>query len=131
MVRTDTSRRSASSCAGTRPRVCRSSRIESRRSDFTGAGSRQVRAAANVDGNCQVIRARSPPTDRKPDRPTARRPGREKSPVNTIDPRPVYARATEQAAALIRTVRPEQLDGPTPCTEFDVRALLGHVVGGT
>ncbi|MET8582662.1 TIGR03086 family metal-binding protein [Streptomyces collinus] len=47
------------------------------------------------------------------------------------DPRPVYTRATEQAATLIRTVRPEQLDGPTPCTEFDVRALLSHVVGGT
>ncbi|MFF7239545.1 TIGR03086 family metal-binding protein [Streptomyces collinus] len=47
------------------------------------------------------------------------------------DPRPVYTRATEQAAALIRTVRPGQLDGPTPCTEFDVRALLSHVVGGT
>jgi uncharacterized protein (TIGR03086 family) len=48
-----------------------------------------------------------------------------------IDPRPVYTRATEQAAALIRTVRPEQLDHPTPCSEFDVRRLLGHVVGGT
>ncbi|MGW2820733.1 TIGR03086 family metal-binding protein [Streptomyces sp. NPDC001443] len=47
------------------------------------------------------------------------------------DPRPVYTRATEQASALIRTVRPEQLDGATPCTEFDVRALLSHVVGGT
>ncbi|POX52342.1 TIGR03086 family protein [Streptomyces sp. Ru71] len=51
--------------------------------------------------------------------------------MNVIDPRPVYARATEQAAALIRTVRPEQLDGPTPCTEFDVRRLLSHMVGGT
>jgi uncharacterized protein (TIGR03086 family) len=48
-----------------------------------------------------------------------------------IDPRPVYTRATDQAAALIKTVRPDQLDGPTPCTEFDVRALLSHVVGGT
>ncbi|MFJ4525029.1 TIGR03086 family metal-binding protein [Streptomyces sp. NPDC088810] len=47
------------------------------------------------------------------------------------DPRPLYARATEQAAALIRTVRPEQLAGPTPCTEFDVRGLLSHMVGGT
>ena len=47
------------------------------------------------------------------------------------DPRPVYVRATEQAAALIKTVRPEQLTGPTPCSEYDVRALLGHVVGGT
>ncbi|MFE1753093.1 TIGR03086 family metal-binding protein [Streptomyces anandii] len=51
--------------------------------------------------------------------------------MNAIDPRPVYARATEQAAALIKTVRPGQLTGPTPCTEFDVRALLSHVVGGT
>ncbi|GAA5050346.1 TIGR03086 family metal-binding protein [Streptomyces similanensis] len=44
------------------------------------------------------------------------------------DPRPVYARATEQAAAVIAAVRPEQLAGPTPCREFDVRALLDHVV---
>ncbi|OIJ67943.1 TIGR03086 family metal-binding protein [Streptomyces mangrovisoli] len=51
--------------------------------------------------------------------------------METIDPRPLYARATEQAAALIATVRPEQLAGPTPCAEFDVRTLLSHVVGGT
>ncbi|MER6572408.1 TIGR03086 family metal-binding protein [Streptomyces sp. NPDC001093] len=47
------------------------------------------------------------------------------------DPRPVYTRATEQAAALIKSVRPEQLTAPTPCSEYDVRALLGHIVGGT
>jgi len=47
------------------------------------------------------------------------------------DPRPVYARATAQAADLIRTVRPEQLTGPTPCPEYDVRALLSHIVDGT
>jgi uncharacterized protein (TIGR03086 family) len=47
------------------------------------------------------------------------------------DPRPVYARAAEQAAALIGTVRPGQLADPTPCTEFDVRTLLSHIVGGT
>jgi uncharacterized protein (TIGR03086 family) len=51
--------------------------------------------------------------------------------MNAVDPRPVYARATEQAAALVKTVRPEQLTGPTPCTEFDVRTLLSHIVGGT
>ncbi|MET8564451.1 TIGR03086 family metal-binding protein [Streptomyces flaveolus] len=49
----------------------------------------------------------------------------------SIDPRPLYARATAQAAQLIRTVRPDQLTLPTPCTGFDVRALLGHAVGGT
>ncbi|MGR6972861.1 TIGR03086 family metal-binding protein [Streptomyces cynarae] len=47
------------------------------------------------------------------------------------DPRPLYARAAAQAAALIETVRPGQLAGPTPCTEFDVRTLLSHIVGGT
>ncbi|TWV30333.1 TIGR03086 family protein [Streptomyces misionensis] len=47
------------------------------------------------------------------------------------DPRPVYTRATEQAAAVIAAVRPEDLTRPTPCAEFDVRALLSHVVGGT
>ncbi|MFE3633655.1 TIGR03086 family metal-binding protein [Streptomyces cellostaticus] len=47
------------------------------------------------------------------------------------DPRPYYVRATGQAADLIRAVRPEDLTRPTPCSEFDVRDLLGHVVGGT
>ncbi|WP_367320671.1 TIGR03086 family metal-binding protein [Streptomyces sp. HUAS ZL42] len=51
--------------------------------------------------------------------------------MNAVDPRPLYARATEQAAALIKTVRPEQLNDPTPCAEFDVRLLLSHMVGGT
>ncbi|WP_329258005.1 TIGR03086 family metal-binding protein [Streptomyces sp. NBC_01478] len=51
--------------------------------------------------------------------------------TNAMDPRPLYTRATEQAAALIRTVRPERLGAPTPCTEFDVRTLLSHLVGGT
>ncbi|MFF4134493.1 TIGR03086 family metal-binding protein [Streptomyces mirabilis] len=48
-----------------------------------------------------------------------------------IDPRPLYTRATEQIAALVVTVRPEQLAGPTPCAEFDVRTLLSHIAGGT
>lgn len=51
--------------------------------------------------------------------------------MNALDPRPLYARAAAQIASLIATVRPEQLDGPTPCDEFDVRRLLSHMVGGT
>ncbi|MFJ3235366.1 TIGR03086 family metal-binding protein [Streptomyces sp. NPDC086787] len=51
--------------------------------------------------------------------------------TNVVDPRPHYRRATEQAAALIATVEPGQLTGPTPCAEFDVRTLLSHLVGGT
>lgn len=31
---------------------------------------------------------------------------------------------------LVRGVRPDQLDNPTPCAKFRVRDLLGHVVGG-
>ncbi|MDN3262068.1 TIGR03086 family metal-binding protein [Streptomyces sp. CSDS2] len=49
----------------------------------------------------------------------------------TTDPRPLYTRATAQAARLLEAVRPEQLSAPTPCAEYDVRALLGHIVGGT
>ncbi|MFD5819723.1 TIGR03086 family metal-binding protein [Streptomyces sp. NPDC127038] len=51
--------------------------------------------------------------------------------MNAMDPRPLYARAAAQIASLVATVRPEQLDGPTPCAEFDVRLLLSHMVGGT
>ncbi|WP_186319247.1 TIGR03086 family metal-binding protein [Streptomyces sp. SAJ15] len=47
------------------------------------------------------------------------------------DPRPHFERAADQLAALIDAVRPELLTEPTPCAEYDVRALLSHVVGGT
>ncbi|MFE0106275.1 TIGR03086 family metal-binding protein [Streptomyces sp. NPDC059009] len=46
------------------------------------------------------------------------------------DPRPLFARASEQLLELVSSVKPEQLSDPTPCTEFDVRALIGHLVGG-
>lgn len=46
----------------------------------------------------------------------------------SIDPRPHYDRALRRAVELIAAVRPDQLDGPTPCPDFDVRALLGHLV---
>ncbi|KKD04563.1 TIGR03086 family metal-binding protein [Streptomyces sp. WM6386] len=45
------------------------------------------------------------------------------------DPRPLFTRATTQAAEVVGTVRPEQLDGPTPCRDYDVRTLLSHIVG--
>ncbi len=44
------------------------------------------------------------------------------------DPRPVYAAATEWALSLVGAVTPDQLDRPTPCDEFDVRALIGHIL---
>jgi uncharacterized protein (TIGR03086 family) len=44
------------------------------------------------------------------------------------DPRPLQARAFDQARGAVAAVRPEHLTLPTPCTEFDVRSLLGHIV---
>ncbi len=34
------------------------------------------------------------------------------------------------AADIIASVRPDQLGNATPCTEWDVRALISHIVGG-
>lgn len=48
----------------------------------------------------------------------------------TTDPRPVYTRAAEQMATVFAAVGAEQLGLPTPCTEYDVRALMGHVIAG-
>ncbi|HEY0639627.1 MAG TPA: TIGR03086 family metal-binding protein [Pseudonocardiaceae bacterium] len=38
------------------------------------------------------------------------------------------ARAAVPLSQLIREVKPDQLDAPTPCSEFDVRGLLGHLL---
>lgn len=46
------------------------------------------------------------------------------------DPRPIYARALGQTESIIERVQPGQLGRPTPCSEYDVRALLSHMVGG-
>lgn len=37
--------------------------------------------------------------------------------------------AAAAAAEVVAGVRPDQLDGPTPCAEFDVRALGNHMTG--
>ncbi len=46
-----------------------------------------------------------------------------------IDPRPLFAAATKTATEVIGNVRADQLANPTPCTEYDVRELLRHLVG--
>ncbi len=46
------------------------------------------------------------------------------------DPRPWYARAREQMAGLFAEVGAERLGAPTPCAGFDLRDLLGHILGG-
>lgn len=47
----------------------------------------------------------------------------------TNDPRPLYARTAAQFTELLRTLTPEDLALSTPCTEYDVRQLISHVVG--
>lgn len=44
------------------------------------------------------------------------------------DPRPGFAHAIALAGRTIAAVRADQLDGPTPCTEFSVRQLCNHLV---
>lgn len=44
------------------------------------------------------------------------------------DPRPIYEAAQEWAAGLLEAVVPDQLDLPTPCPEFTVGELAGHLL---
>ena len=46
------------------------------------------------------------------------------------DPRPLHRRAIAQTEPIVAAVCSAQLTLPTPCAEFDVRALLSHIVGG-
>lgn len=45
------------------------------------------------------------------------------------DTRPLFMAATTTATEVIGAIRPDQLTNPTPCPEFDVQGLLGHLVG--
>jgi uncharacterized protein (TIGR03086 family) len=45
------------------------------------------------------------------------------------DPRPLLKAAFDQATAVLRTVGADDLRRPTPCTEFDVEALVRHLLG--
>ncbi len=45
-----------------------------------------------------------------------------------MDGAQLFRRALEQATALVGGVRPSQFGLATPCTEWDVRALAGHML---
>jgi uncharacterized protein (TIGR03086 family) len=47
------------------------------------------------------------------------------------DPVDLFARATRHAESVMGHVTPDQLAGPTPCSEWTVQALVDHMVGGT
>lgn len=45
------------------------------------------------------------------------------------DPRQILDQAIATAEVVVSGVRPAQLAYPTPCTDMDVRTLLGHLIG--
>jgi uncharacterized protein (TIGR03086 family) len=49
-------------------------------------------------------------------------------PTVSADPRPDFFAAARTACDTIAAVSPSRLADPTPCSEFDIRALLGHLV---
>jgi uncharacterized protein (TIGR03086 family) len=55
---------------------------------------------------------------------------REAVPMNNLvnDPRPMLIRALDQTQQLMDTVGSEDLDLPTPCPEYDVSTLRGHLL---
>ncbi|MFB6718825.1 TIGR03086 family metal-binding protein [Kribbella sp. NPDC056345] len=44
------------------------------------------------------------------------------------DPRPLFIRALDQTQQLIDSVGPDEFGLRTPCPEYDVRTLLGHLL---
>ena len=42
----------------------------------------------------------------------------------------LHERALDETARLVDAVRPDQMSLPTPCSDWDVRALLAHLAGG-
>jgi uncharacterized protein (TIGR03086 family) len=48
--------------------------------------------------------------------------------MDTIDPRPLYRDALAWVRALAAAVPADRLTDPTPCPEWDVRGMLGHLV---
>jgi uncharacterized protein (TIGR03086 family) len=49
--------------------------------------------------------------------------------TTTPDPRPLFARAVSTATDVVAGIRPEQFDDPSPCSEMNVRVLVGHLIG--
>src|SRR5439155_21560844 len=42
----------------------------------------------------------------------------------------ILNRAVEQTGRIVANVKPDQHGQPTPCSDWDVRGLLNHAVGG-
>ncbi len=47
-----------------------------------------------------------------------------------MDPLVAHRRAQDAFAGVLAAVKPQQMGAPTPCAEWDVGELIGHVIGG-
>lgn len=48
--------------------------------------------------------------------------------LHLTDPRSLFAQAVSTAGTAIAAVRPDHFDSSTPCADFDVRTLIGHML---
>lgn len=48
-----------------------------------------------------------------------------------VEPRSLMVRASAVAVDIVRGIRDDDLESPTPCTELNVRALVGHLAHWT
>jgi uncharacterized protein (TIGR03086 family) len=48
----------------------------------------------------------------------------------TVDPLVAHQRAQDAFAGVLADVSPEQFGAPTPCSEWTIRDLIEHVIGG-
>jgi uncharacterized protein (TIGR03086 family) len=47
-----------------------------------------------------------------------------------MDPINVFQRAVDQTGRIVAGVKPDQLGDSTPCSDWDVRALINHTIAG-
>ncbi len=50
--------------------------------------------------------------------------------MEPMEPMEMFERASADAATMVGRVRPEQWHASTPCSEWDVEALVSHMTGG-
>jgi uncharacterized protein (TIGR03086 family) len=48
-----------------------------------------------------------------------------------VDPLIALEKSTGPLVSMVSTIRPEQWAAPTPCTDWDVRTLVGHLIATT
>jgi uncharacterized protein (TIGR03086 family) len=80
------------------------------------SAARQAGSFRRAYGGCVVIPAL-----------VRQRPGWDAAAVDALD---AVDASAERVAGLVGQVGPEQWNDPTPCTEWDVRTLVGHLIVG-